>query len=117
MKILADENIPQILISSLRKSGYDVLDIKRKGKSFRDSVLIKVARRENRLIITFDNDFLDLINLPEFKVKLIVLRIHPRTRENIVTASKFLLKSNLLTKLKKSAIITLTDEEVKIFLV
>jgi predicted nuclease of predicted toxin-antitoxin system len=59
MKFLIDENVPQSLIQFLTSSGYDCLDIKttqRRGLS--DEGVIQWARTEDRIILTYDKDFL-----------------------------------------------------------
>ncbi|MBI5613928.1 DUF5615 family PIN-like protein [Candidatus Gottesmanbacteria bacterium] len=59
MKFLVDENVPQSLIQFLTYSGYDCLDIKstqRRGLS--DEGVIQWARTEDRIILTYDKDFL-----------------------------------------------------------
>ena len=73
MKFLADENVPQTLIKNLRDKGFDVLDIK-KSEHHRatDTEIIAIARSEKRVIITYDQDFLNDYENP---VPKIVIRL------------------------------------------
>jgi hypothetical protein len=46
MKFLADVNIPQSVIFSLRENGHDVLDIKEKSVNLKDSEIVSIAQFE-----------------------------------------------------------------------
>ena len=73
MKFLVDENVPQTLIKNLRGKGFDVLDIKKsKYRRATDTEIIAIARSEKRIIITYDQDFLDDYKNP---VPRIVIRL------------------------------------------
>lgn len=73
MKFLVDENVPQTIIKNLRDGRHDVLDVK-KSKHHRatDAEITTIARREKRIIITYDQDFLDDYKNP---VPRIVIRL------------------------------------------
>lgn len=58
MKLLADENFPPTLISYLQKKHHDVKRIQRSAKTTSDTNIKKKATQENRIILTFDKDFL-----------------------------------------------------------
>ncbi len=58
MKLLADENFPPTLISYLQKKHHDVKRIQRSAKTISDLSIKKLAVQENRIIFTFDKDFL-----------------------------------------------------------
>ncbi|MEW6304799.1 MAG: DUF5615 family PIN-like protein [Verrucomicrobiota bacterium] len=58
MKVLVDENIPNITVSTLRAAGHDVLDIRgtpRQGIA--DDELWALAQAEARLLVTTDKGF------------------------------------------------------------
>jgi predicted nuclease of predicted toxin-antitoxin system len=58
MKILVDENIPNITVATLRTAGHDVLDIRgtpRQGIS--DEELWTLAQTEGRMFVTTDKGF------------------------------------------------------------
>lgn len=60
MKFLADENFPKPLILIIRKLGFSVKSIQQKqlqGSS--DQTVSSIAKKEKRVIITFDKDFLE----------------------------------------------------------
>ena len=58
MKILVDENIPNITVTALRTAGHDVLDIRgtpRQG--IVDEELWALAQTEERMLVTTDKGF------------------------------------------------------------
>ena len=58
MKLLADENFPPSLIAVLQKKRHDVKRIQRATRGISDINVRFQAFKENRIIITFDRDFL-----------------------------------------------------------
>ena len=62
MRILADENIAGRSISRLRNHGYDVLSVRETYPSEADPDLLELATDEERVLITYDTDFGELIH-------------------------------------------------------
>lgn len=58
MKFLADENFPPTLISYLQKKRHDIKRIQRSISGVSDLSIRELAFKQNRVIITFDKDFL-----------------------------------------------------------
>lgn len=58
MKLLADENFPPALISYLQKKRHDVKRIQRSTKGTSDISVREIAAKDNRIILSFDKDFL-----------------------------------------------------------
>lgn len=56
-KILADENIELSLIKFLEEKGFDV---RYASKGLRNSELLYIAEREERILLTHDHDFLEI---------------------------------------------------------
>lgn len=61
MKLLADENIHGDLVKWLRSRGHDVLYAAEAFPSISDDGLLAVARNEDRVLITDDKDFGELV--------------------------------------------------------
>jgi predicted nuclease of predicted toxin-antitoxin system len=61
MRFLANENFPLPSIKILRDNGYDVLSIYETLRGLSDEDVIKTAREEERIILTFDKDYGELI--------------------------------------------------------
>lgn len=70
MRFLADMGVSQTLIQTLRSSGYDAIHLREGGlQRLPDSQILAKAKQENRIVLTFDLDFADLLaasrqNLP-----------------------------------------------------
>ena len=61
MRILANENFPLEAVESLRAQGHDVAWVRIEAPGSSDLEVIERAENENRLILTFDKDFGELI--------------------------------------------------------
>ena len=61
LKLLANENIPLDSVRSLRDVGHDVLSISERSPGISDEEVVQIARTENRIIVTFDRDYGELI--------------------------------------------------------
>jgi len=61
MKFLANENIPLASVVKLRNEGLDVVSVSEDFPSVKDEAVILFASMENRIIITFDRDYGELI--------------------------------------------------------
>ena len=55
--IVADENISNSIINSLKSADYNVISIKTDYSGYKDSEIIKIAIEHNAIIITEDRDF------------------------------------------------------------
>lgn len=61
MRILADENMPDRTVELLRMAGHDVHFVKETMPSEADPNVLAVATGENRLLVTQDKDFGDIV--------------------------------------------------------
>ncbi len=60
--LLTDENIDPVVLDYLRKTGFDVLDVKEQGGSGRkDDKLLTIATTQNRVVVTHNSDFGTLV--------------------------------------------------------
>jgi predicted nuclease of predicted toxin-antitoxin system len=108
LKILADENIELSLIESLKKKGFNVKCI---TKGLKNSELLSLAEKEERIILTDDKDFLRVeLYKPTFGT--LVLPIYPITEMEEVLL-KFL-KEFPIEKIKGRAFL-LTKEKTFLF--
>ena len=58
---LADENFPIASVRLLRKAGLDVFAVVEEMPGATDAMILQLAEREYRIILTFDRDFGELI--------------------------------------------------------
>ncbi|MCE5323895.1 DUF5615 family PIN-like protein [bacterium] len=85
MEILADENLPSLLIEALRKRGHDVLWVRTDTPGISDKEVLARAFLEERLLLTMDKDFGELA----FHTKLpatcgiILIRITPTSPDRL----------------------------------
>lgn len=61
MMLLADENIEKPIVEFLRDKGFDVFYIIEGKLSISDEEILNIADKENRILITNDKDFGELI--------------------------------------------------------
>lgn len=61
MKLLANENFPKASVLLLRQLGYDITSIGEDNPSIADNDVMIIAQNEQRLILTFDRDYGELI--------------------------------------------------------
>src|SRR5450432_4041831 len=61
MKLLANENFPLKSVAYLKGKGFDIKAIGVDNPSIKDSEVMDIAIQEQRLILTFDRDYGELI--------------------------------------------------------
>jgi len=93
MKFLADENLEKPIVDWLREKGYDVLYIAEKVPSIKDEKIIKLARKENRILITNDKDFGELVfHYGQITSGIILIRSRDKSSEKKLELIKQVLK-------------------------
>ena len=81
MRWLVDECVDAALVDLLLRHGHDVLDIAEIASASTDQVIMERASGEDRLLLTEDKDFGELIfRLSRPVPGLILLRIDPKLR-------------------------------------
>jgi predicted nuclease of predicted toxin-antitoxin system len=60
LSILANENVPAVVVDALRTAGHDVLWARQIHPGKSDRFLCEIAQQENRLLLTLDKDFGEL---------------------------------------------------------
>ena len=61
MRLCANENLPEDCVLRLRQDGHDVLWIREVAPGSPDSAVLARAHAEDRLLITCDKDFGELV--------------------------------------------------------
>jgi predicted nuclease of predicted toxin-antitoxin system len=67
MKLLANENFPKASVLLLRTFGHDITYIGEDNPGIADSDVMKTVQNKQRLIITFDRDYGELIFKHNYK--------------------------------------------------
>ena len=87
-KLLLNANISPETASFLRNLGFDVKCLLEEnlGK-INDEEVVSLAKKENRIIVTFDLDFGQIYHFREQgKVRIVILRLGNQTVESVNTA-------------------------------
>ena len=115
LKFLTDENISASLVNLLRSKDHNVKDIKEeKLFGISDNEVLKLAFKENRVVITHDKDFANLLNYSLTKHKgVILLRFINQSPKNVVKSFMPILKQIKESKIKNSLVI-ISDDYIKI---
>lgn len=115
LKLLTDENIAKSLVKALREKGYDVKDIKEENLfGISDREVIKKAKEDDRIILTHDTDFGNLLNYPLQSHQGVVLIRYRNQSPHYVIARLIPLLDTIKNKVKGSLIIV-TEDLVKIY--
>ena len=89
MRYLANENIPLFTLKELRKERVDISSAKDICPGCGDRELMELAYRENRILVTFDKDFGELVFKVEVPTRgVILLRFSPKSPEYITEKLK-----------------------------
>ena len=97
VKILTDENISPKVVSFLRNVGFDVLDVKEQhwyGQN--DEVLLDIAYRDHRFVLTHDSDFGTLaVNKGTPYYGILYLRLKNLKSTNVIRVCDHVLRKDL----------------------
>lgn len=112
MKFLADENVPQTIIRYLRAKGHDTTDVKRTShRGEPDQKLLAMSSAEDRILISFDKDFVAPVYLPQ-NAAIVILHF-PRVQPvDILPKVDQLLRALASKRLKRPYRILLQKESV-----
>lgn len=86
-KFLADENIAPRVVLALRKENFDVLSIheQKELSGMSDENILKMAKNQQRIILTHDKDFGNLIRQPyQSQGGVILLRLRNQSPQNVI---------------------------------
>ncbi len=91
IRFLLDENVPLASIHLLRQAGWDVAAIIEDSPGVSDTEVMARARREQRIIVTFDRDYGELLYRRRLPAPpgILYLRFAPLTPED---AGEYLLR-------------------------
>jgi len=78
LRLLLDENVPRRLHEALISKGIDATTVQTEGLTGEENgKVVRHAVNHNRIIVTFDEDFLGLVNLDE-RVRVVRIAIPQR---------------------------------------
>jgi predicted nuclease of predicted toxin-antitoxin system len=94
IKFIADANIEKSIVDCLRANGCDVKWVAECAPAMIDSEILKIARREKRILITNDKDFGELVFLQkQLAAGVILFRIKGQQVSEKVRFAQILLEN------------------------
>jgi predicted nuclease of predicted toxin-antitoxin system len=111
-RFIADENIPRETVELLKRKGVDIVSVSDVSPGLGDDEILELARKDERIVITFDRDFSQLIFKQKRKTKgLILLRFNPESPQQIAKR----IQQALATKIKMdSSVIVVKKDTLKV---
>lgn len=61
LQLLANENVPRLLVARLRERGHDVHWVREESRGISDAAVLAEALAQQRVLLTFDKDFGELV--------------------------------------------------------
>ncbi|MBI4847429.1 MAG: DUF5615 family PIN-like protein [Nitrospirae bacterium] len=115
MKFLADMGVSMRVVEELRSCGHDVVHLREEGlHKLPDKDIFKKATHENRIILTFDLDFGEIIAFSEkATVSVIVFRLR-NTRTPFVIERLNQVLAGTVASLEEGCIVTVEDARYRI---
>jgi predicted nuclease of predicted toxin-antitoxin system len=94
IRFLADENVPSAVVRFLKDKGFDLKEVRGAGIAGEsDDAVIALARKEERVLLTFDRHFANILAYPPSSHHGIIrIRIHPPLIDHILQALDELIK-------------------------
>jgi predicted nuclease of predicted toxin-antitoxin system len=95
-KFLADENFPKNSLLALQRKGIEVKSVIEYKKSISDEAVLNLAIQRSRILITFDQDFGELVFRRKIPSKgIILLRFEPQSSQEVTKSLLNLFSSGI----------------------
>lgn len=113
LKVLCDENLPNVISAALNNIGCDV---KRVVSGMSDVQVANLAQVEERIIITFDSDFANILVYPPKEYFGIVrISIHPPTVHTIIERLNYIFSQFTTAKDFQGKLIIIGNTGIRIW--
>ena len=100
MLLIADANVFVPMVDGLRNMGHDVFDVKEQGlENLSDPEIFRLAQKEQRILVTMDKDFSNILLYP------------PGEHQGIIVVKLYRLKVADATKLFLDAMNDIKSED------
>jgi predicted nuclease of predicted toxin-antitoxin system len=116
VKFLLDENLSPLLAELLTQAGHDAVHVRDLALSrSRDEIILDTARREDRVIISADADFGQLLAATNTsRPSVVFLRRQQRRRATQIAAVITANLDTIADDLHNGAIVVIDDERIRI---
>ncbi len=110
MRFLGDMGVAQSTLAWLRDKGYDTVHLREQGlQRLPDAEITEKARRESRVVITFDLDFCDIMAASGAKTpSIIILRLDDQKPQHVNSRLEQVL-SESFEALNRGAVISVDE--------
>ena len=107
MKFIVDENLGPSISNWLKNKGFDTFCVLQEATSVDDTAVLDTANKENRIIVTNDKDFGELVFKNHLPCKgVILLRMDDNSLKNLF--------DNYLGLISQDNFIVVSDENVRV---
>ena len=115
MRFLADMGVARRIVEWLRSQGHDAIHLDEEGlRSMPDHEIFMKAFAENRVILTFDLDFGEIVALSHGrKVSVVLFRLHNTRTPHVIERLAALLKDTS-DALEKGAVVVVEESRCRI---
>ena len=115
MKFLADMGVSQTVVKTLRDNGYNALHLRDQGlQRLADPLIVEKAIEEQRIILTFDLDFADLLAIGSLSLPSVIIFRLQRTKPSFVTARLLSVLKECEDALKRGSIIIIDESRYRL---
>ena len=115
MKFLVDVGISPRVVDELRKKGHDAIHLIEEGLNrLPDSEILQKARRENRVLLTHDLDFGELLAASGGELPSVIIFRLKDMRSPNVSKHLFSIIAQQAEALNHGAVLSVTEKKVRI---
>lgn len=110
MRLLADENIAQTVISGLRSDGHDVFSVREEAAGSTDVQVLQRAFTESLIILTHDADFGNIFRYPVSAHRgVILIRLRDQSPASVLRRLRSVMRSIAFERLRDHLAIVSED--------
>ena len=114
MKFIVDENLGPSISNWLKSKGFDTFCVLQEATSVDDTAVLGIANKENRIIVTNDKDFGELVFKNHLPCRgVILLRMDENSLLGRINSLKNLF-DNYLGLISQDNFIVVSDENVRV---
>lgn len=115
MRFLADMGVSMATVKALREKHHDIIHLAEEGLyRLPDDQILSKAEKENRVVLTFDLDFADLLATGAKKFPSVVLFRTRHRKPNFITERLFEILGNSGEELENGSIIMVSDSDYRV---